>query len=193
MICSAYAALLMSIETINPSAAGQFDRFMESRIKAFCHTLGLQAKSITWQHTIKQIFDQTHLMKLNGELGFFPKLKRALFIPVIDKYTSMTIFALIPKFWLTTDVTRLHVCPTILVELPKWQTTMDTLVLTHGNSWKFYKLIDPKGTLTAISNFQTLGCAALSWKKINSAQTGQSTLNQLQGVKSYPEFEKLAA
>lgn len=175
MICSAYAALLMSIKTINPSAAGQFDRFMESRIKAFCHTLGLHAKSITWQHTIKQIFDQTHLMKLNGELGFFPKLKRALFIPVIDKYTpelqhmnlifqetSMTIFALIAEFWLTTDVTRLHVCPTILVELPKWQTTMDTLVLTYGNSWKFYKLIDPKGTLTSISNFQTLGCAALS-------------------------------
>lgn len=206
MICAAYAVLLMIVKTINPNAAGQMDLFLESRLRALCHTLGIEAKSITWTNTIRPLFDVTHLMKLNNEVGFFPRLKKTVFIPVLDKYTpelqhmysifqdsSMTIFSLIAEFWLTTDVTRLHVCPTVLIDLPEWQRAMDTLVSTYGCSWKFYKLIDPKGTLTATSNFRTLGCAALSWKRINAAQTGQLSLNQLQGVRANPEFEKLAA
>lgn len=112
---------------------------------------------------------------------------------MIFQETSMTIFSLIAEFWLTTDVTRLHVSPIVLVELPKWQKVMDQLVRTYGTSWRFYKVIDPKGTLTAQSNSRVLGCAALSWKRLNTAQTGQVSLAQLQGVKANPEFEKLAA
>lgn len=182
------------------------DIFIDRRIRALCHTLGLQTKSITWEESIKSLFNEEDLRKLNSELGFFPRLKKALFVPVLDMYTpelqhmnlifqetSMTIFSLIAEFWLTNDITRLHVAPLVLVELPKWQKAMNQLVTTYGSSWRFYKLIDPKGTLTAQSNFRTLGCAALSWKHLNTAQTGQASLAQLQGVKANPEFEKLAA
>lgn len=206
MIYAAYAALLMIIKTINANAANQLNIFIDRRIRALCHTLGLQAKSIDWETTIRPLFEEEHLRRLNGELGFFPRLKKALFIPVLDQYSpelqhmnlifqeiSMTIFSLIAEFWLTTDVTRLHVSPIVLVELPKWQKVMDQLVRTYGTSWRFYKLIDPKGTLTAQSNFRVLGCAALSWKRLNTAQTGQVSLAQLQGVKANLEFEKLAA
>lgn len=152
------------------------------------------------------MFDEDELRKLNGELGFFPRLKKALFVLVLDMYTpelqhmnmifqetSMMIFSLIAEFWLTTDITRLHVAPLVLVELPKWQKAMQQLVSIYGTSWRFYKLIDPKRTLTAQSNFRTLGCAALSWKRLNTAPSGQASLAQLQGVKTNPEFEKLAA
>lgn len=206
MTCAAYAVLLMIIKTINVNAVNQLDIFIDRRIKALCHTLGLSAKSISWENTIKPLLDEEELRKLNEEIGFFPRLKKTLFVPVIDMYTpelqhmnlifqetSMTIFSLIAEFWLTTDITRLHVSPLVLVELPKWQKTMHQLVSLYGTSWRFYKLIDPKGTLTAQSNFRTLGCAASSWKRLNTAQTGQASLAQLQGVKINPEFEKLAA
>lgn len=206
MICTAYAVLLMVIKTINANAANQLDIFIDRRIKALCHTLGLSAKSIDWENKIKPLLDEEELRKLNEELGFFPRLKKTLFVPVIDMHTpelqhmnlifqetSMTIFSLIAEFWLTTDITRLHVSPLVLVELPKWQKAMHQLVSLYGTSWRFYKLIDPRGTLTAQSNFRTLGCAALSWKRLNTLQSGQSSLVQLQGVKINPEFEKLAS
>lgn len=200
MICTAYAVLLMVIKTINANAANQLDIFIDRRIKALCHTLGLSAKSIDWENKIKPLLDEEELRKLNKEL------KKTLFVPVIDMHTpelqhmnlifqetSMTIFSLIAEFWLTTDITRLHVSPLVLVELPKWQKAMHQLVSLYGTSWRFYKLIDPRGTLTAQSNFRTLGCAALSWKRLNTLQSGQSSLAQLQGVKINPEFEKLAS
>ncbi|XP_021698820.1 uncharacterized protein LOC110676197 [Aedes aegypti] len=206
MACAAYAALLMVFKTINVNAVNQMDIFIDMRIRALCHILGLRAKSITWEKSIKPLFNEEDLRKLNSELGFFPRLKKALFVPVLDMFTpelqhmnlifqetSMTIFSLIAEFWLTNDITRLHVAPLVLVELPKWLKAVNQLVTTYGSSWKFYKLIDPKGTLIAQSNFRTLGCAALSWKRLNTVQTGQASLAQLQGVKANPEFEKLAA
>nr|AWW13493.1 nucleoprotein [Aedes anphevirus]AWW13494.1 nucleoprotein [Aedes anphevirus] len=206
MICAAYAVLLMVIKTINANAVNQLDIFIDRRIRALCHTLGLSGKSIDWENKIKPLLDEEELRKLNEELGFFPRLKKVIFVPVIDmltpelqhmnlifQETSMTIFSLIAEFWMTSDITRLHVSPLVLVELPKWQKTMHQLVALYGTSWRFYKLIDPRGTLTAQSNFRTLGCAALSWKRLNTIQSGQTSLAQLQGVKINPEFEKLAS
>lgn len=93
----------------------------------------------------------------------------------------------------TEVITRHHVNEVVLPELNLWIQTISDLSAKYGTAWTFYKLLEPTGSLASLRRFRTLGCAAISWKKVNSDQIGQQTLSQLQGVRVNPRFEKLAS
>lgn len=90
-------------------------------------------------------------------------------------------------------ITRLHVNAVVLPEWDLWIQTINNLSAKYRTAWSFYKLLEPTESLTSLRRFRTLGCASISWKKVNSDQIGQQTVRQLQGVRVNPRFEKLAS
>lgn len=204
MVSAAYAVLLMITKGINPAAPDHMNQFLKRRLAAFAHTIGVMGRRLEWS-IIQPLFIPGELEMLNTQLSYFPLMKRSVFVPIVNQYTpitqhmnqifresSMTIFSVIYEMYTSEIVTLLHIHSIILPELQVWIQTIDTLCKQYGTAWMFYKLLDPTGSLTSIKRFRTLGCAAISWKKVNSDLEGQQTLGQLQGVRVNQRFERLA-
>lgn len=205
MIAAAYCVLLMITKTLSPKVNDHIGVFLGKRLSALTHSLGPSAKGVTWP-TTQTLFYPGQLELLQNQLSYYPMLKKAIFIPIVNRYTpvtqhmheifkdsAMTIFSVIHEFLTTPDVTLLHIYAPLFTQMKEWSAVMEELYKKFGKSWYFYKLMVPTGVLTSQKAFPLLGCAALSWKRAMSTATGSASITQLQGVGINKEYEKMAA
>lgn len=121
MMSAAYVVLLMITKGINPAANDHMNQFLKRRLAAFAHTTGVMGRKLEWNN-VQPMFIQGELEMLNSQLSYFPLLKRAIFIPIVNQYTpitqhmhqifrqsSMTIFSVIYEMYTAEVITQLHI------------------------------------------------------------------------------------
>lgn len=194
-----YAILLSFTKSTKNEA--NFMAFLTKRITAFKFTLGMEGSEID----IAKLFNMVstaELMGLSEQIAFYPQLMKTVFQAVIMvptpelghmreifKETSLTTFSFIANFLQTEEPTYLHLHSSVIRDTLKWGDSFAKLHAEYGNDWEFYKLLEPRGTLTSVKNLKHLACAAYSWMIVT---TNQASLDQLQGVASNDMYKSMA-
>lgn len=185
----AYLVLLfMSKKLVNSE---QYEKVMEARVKAMCLALGYYEVPLS---TLKRLLHYEDVKDLADKMSFFPKFKVIVYQTVlidlspyclhirgILRESQMTIFNFIFFFICNPLKTQLHTARIIFREMKIWIAKYKLLKEMYGDNWLFYKLLEPQGMISSVTDIPNLASAALSYIYVHR-NTGGTQMN----IQGYP-------
>lgn len=193
--------LLLMVKTIDRDATDHMSEFIKRRVNAISHLLGSTGRAVVPSEV--QAYYGPSIDMLGEVLSFFPKIKQAVFIQVINsegplpshvrdlmKGTQLTTITMIHEFLSTEEPTMLHIHRPVAVDAQNFLRVWLEMQKKYGANWVYFKLIDPQGTATSTRQLEVIGSAAYSWAMVTKGQESLGRLKSMRHNSSYAAMAK---
>lgn len=195
--CTAYIVALLCNKKI--VIESQYSEVISKRIAALRKDQGYHSVNV---EDVKGKLIQSQMMKLSDCMTFLPKFKAMVnqviilstspvwqHIKLILKDSQMTAYIFIHDFLSHETKTQLHLSHQVMIEACKWLESFKTLTSLYKGNWRYYKLLEPEGSLTNITDMKNLANAALSFLTVHTPSAG---LTNVKGIAPKESFQNLA-
>lgn len=144
------------------------------------------------------------LLRIPVLMSCLPKLKSVIVSgmivsnsPVCDHAltiltnSSASVYSFVVDIIDSDIITRLQLQEAYLIGLIEFWKNHQKLVEDYGNSWRYYKCINPMGQRTSMTKYGHLGSMAVSWMSVHTTSS-KDTLNNMEGHLIKPKYVELA-
>ncbi len=105
--------------------------------------------------------------------------------------SSASVYSFVVDMVESDIITKLQFQQAYLMGIIEFWKNHMKLVEDYGNSWRYYKCINPLGQRTSMTKYGHLGSMAVSWMSVHNTSS-KDTLNNIEGHLIKPKYVDLA-
>lgn len=105
--------------------------------------------------------------------------------------SSASVYSFVVDMVESDIITKLQFQQAYLMGIIEFWKNHEKLVEDYGNSWRYYKCINPLGQRTSMTKYGHLGSMAVSWMSVHNTSS-KDTLNNMEGHLIKPRYVEFA-